>query len=107
MDLINVQENSQPVIQTNSNLSRETKKVFTETISYIDNTVNKLDYINVEEIVKKLQNVVAYANEYNANLKNWFDDKFIADQQKLFKILNDYNESVVAFTELDKVIVNE
>lgn len=103
MEFINVQENPNSVIQSNSQLSRESKKVFGDTISYIDNTINKLEYVNIEEIIKKLQNVVSYANEYNANLKNWFDENFVSDQQKVFKLLDQYDESVIRFGENDKV----
>jgi hypothetical protein len=103
MEFINVQENPQPVIQTNSQLGRETNKIFSETISYIVNTTNKLEYVNVEEIIKKLQNVIVYSNEYNANLKNWFDEKFVSDREKLFNILDQYDESLNIFGECDKI----
>ncbi len=103
MESISVQENPQPVIQTNNQLGREANKIFSDTISYIVNTTNKLEYVNVEEIIKKLQNVITYSNEYNANLKNWFDEKFISDRDKLFNILDEHNESVKLFGESDKI----
>lgn len=94
------------MIPVNNMIIVETRKIMEETIGYINKTVNQVNYLNIEEMVNHLKQIVDKAQVYNANLDSWFDEDFANDKQKLIDKINASDEEFKIYESKNMIVIS-
>ncbi len=105
-EFIQQKNQNRQIIPVNNMIIVETRKIMEETVGYINKTVSHVNYLNIEEIVNHLKQIIEKAQSYNTNLNIWFDDEFTNDKQKLFEIINNSDTEFKSYESKNMMIVS-